>query len=65
MTGLATRTHLHYEIRINGEYHNPLRDAATGVPAIAPQLQADFESKVQPLAQQLTLLRGTNLARLE
>lgn len=64
-TGLATGPHLHYEFRISDVHQNPLRVVMPSAPPITPDQKAAFTAAAEPLAQQLQLLRGTILARLD
>jgi murein DD-endopeptidase MepM/ murein hydrolase activator NlpD len=64
-TGLATGPHLHYEFRINDVHQNPLRVVIPAAPPLSPELKPAFAAQVEPLAQQLKLLRSTHLARLD
>lgn len=64
-TGLATGPHLHYEFRINDVHQNPLRVVLPAAPPISADLKPLFDAAVQPLAQQLSLLRNTQLSRLD
>jgi murein DD-endopeptidase MepM/ murein hydrolase activator NlpD len=64
-TGLATGPHLHYEFRINDVYQNPLRVVMPAAPPISADLKPAFDTATQPLAQQLSLLRNTQLSRLD
>jgi murein DD-endopeptidase MepM/ murein hydrolase activator NlpD len=64
-TGLATGPHLHYEFRINNVHQNPLRMVMPPAPPISAELKPAFEAQVEPVVQQLKLLRSTHLARLD
>lgn len=64
-TGLATGPHLHYEFRINDVHQDPLRVAMPEAPPITPEKRAVFDAVARPMAQRLTMLRQTNLARLD
>ena len=64
-TGLANGPHLHYEFRINDVHQNPLRVVVPAAPPISPEQKPAFEVAVAPLVQQLQLLRGTHLARVD
>jgi len=64
-TGLATGPHLHYEFRINNVHQNPLRVVLPSAPPITAEQRPTFEAVAAAFAQQLKLLRGTNLARLD
>lgn len=64
-TGLASGPHLHYEFRVNNVQQNPL---ALKLPSSYPldsRYRGQFASTAKPLAAQLDLLRGTNLASLD
>jgi murein DD-endopeptidase MepM/ murein hydrolase activator NlpD len=64
-TGLASGPHLHYEFRVNNVQKNPL---ALNLPSSFPldgRYKAQFLSAAQPLAQQLAMLRGSNLSALD
>jgi murein DD-endopeptidase MepM/ murein hydrolase activator NlpD len=64
-TGLATGPHLHYEFRINDVHQNPLRVVLPSAPPIGADLKPAFDAAAAPLAQQLMLLRNTQLSRLD
>jgi murein DD-endopeptidase MepM/ murein hydrolase activator NlpD len=64
-TGLATGPHLHYEFRISNVHQDPLRVVMPSAPPITAEKRVAFDGTATPLAQQLKLLRGTNLARLD
>lgn len=64
-TGLATGPHLHYELRINDVYQDPLRVAVPEAPPITTEYRAAFEANARPMGQRLGLQRTTNLARLD
>ena len=64
-TGLASGPHLHYEFRVNNVQKNPL---ALKLPSSYPldrRYKAQFTATAKPLAEQLKLLRGTNLAAFD
>lgn len=64
-TGLASGPHLHYEFRVHNVQKNPL---ALKLPTSYPldtRYRSQFAATARPLAKQLTLLRGTNLASLD
>ena len=64
-TGLASGPHLHYEFRVNNVQKNPL---AMNLPTSYPldrRYKPQFAAIAKPLASQLQLLRGTNLASFD
>jgi len=64
-TGLASGPHLHYEFRVNNVQKNPL---ALNLPTSFPlesRYRGQFFSQAKPLAEQLALLRGSNLAAFD
>ncbi|MFZ5523065.1 MAG: peptidoglycan DD-metalloendopeptidase family protein [Pseudomonadota bacterium] len=65
MTGLATGPHLHYEFKINGQQHNPMRVALPDAKPISSIYQAAFQSVADDFVARLNLLRNTNLAKLD
>lgn len=64
-TGLATGPHLHYEFRINDVHQNPLQVVLPAAPPISAELKPAFDAAAEPLARQLSLLRNTQLSRLD
>ena len=64
-TGLATGPHLHYEFRINDVHQNPLRVVLPAAPPIGAELKPAFDAATASLSQQLSLLRNTQLTRVD
>lgn len=65
MTGLATGPHLHYEFKINGTQHDPLRVALPDAKPINEQQRAAFQEATLTMNDRLNMLRDTNLAKLD
>jgi murein DD-endopeptidase MepM/ murein hydrolase activator NlpD len=65
MTGWATGPHLHYEFRIDGEQHDPLRVALPNAVPISASQKAAFEEATRRLTDRLGLMSNTSLAKLD
>lgn len=65
MTGWATGPHLHYEFRIDGQQHDPLRVALPDASPISEAQKTAFQSATQDLVARLGLLQNTSLAQLD
>jgi murein DD-endopeptidase MepM/ murein hydrolase activator NlpD len=64
-TSTATGPHLHYEVRIAGNPHNPATIKLPGALPLAAAQKARFTAQTAVWAQRLELLRDTNLAALD
>jgi len=65
MTGLASGPHLHYEFKINGQQHNPMRVALPDAKPISNAYYSAFRVVADEFVARLNLLRNTNLAKLD
>jgi murein DD-endopeptidase MepM/ murein hydrolase activator NlpD len=65
MTGLATGPHLHYEFKVDGQQHDPLRVALPDAKPISRASLAAFQPVANDFVARLNLLRNTNLAKLD
>ncbi|MBI3900325.1 MAG: M23 family metallopeptidase [Gammaproteobacteria bacterium] len=61
-TGLATGPHLHYELRVDGHYQDPLTFEFPTGETIAPELRADFQRTTTTALTQLDFVSGRSVA---
>ncbi len=64
-TGYATGPHCHYEYRINGQQHDPLRVALPNTQPITSASKTKFKALANNFTARLNQLRNTNLAKLD
>lgn len=64
-TGLATGPHLHYEFKINGQQHDPLRVALPDARPINAVQKEQFQAATSSINDRLSLLGGNQLAKLD
>jgi murein DD-endopeptidase MepM/ murein hydrolase activator NlpD len=65
MTGLATGPHLHYEFKIDGQQRNPMSVALPSAQPVSAAYKTAFQSVSIDFVARLSLLRNTNLAKLD
>lgn len=65
MTGLATGPHLHYEFKVDGQQRNPMSVALPDAQPISGAYKTAFQSVANDFVARLSLLRNTNLAKLD
>jgi len=65
MTGWATGPHLHYEFRVDGQQHDPLRVALPDARPISSADKDVFLPVANNFVSELAQLRNTNLAQLD
>ena len=63
-TGLATGPHLHYEFKINGQQHDPLRVALPDARPINAIQKIQFQAATASINDRLSMLSGNQLAKL-
>jgi murein DD-endopeptidase MepM/ murein hydrolase activator NlpD len=64
-SGMATGPHLHYEFKINGEQHDPLRVALPDAKPITAQQKMQFQTATASIVASLNMLSNNNVASLE
>jgi murein DD-endopeptidase MepM/ murein hydrolase activator NlpD len=62
---MATGPHLHYEFKINGEQHDPLRVALPDAKPITAQQNMQFQTATASVVASLNMLSNNNVASLE
>jgi murein DD-endopeptidase MepM/ murein hydrolase activator NlpD len=65
MTGLTSGPHLHYEFKIDGQQRNPMSVALPSAQPISGTYKTAFQSVATDFVARLSLLRNTNLAKLD
>jgi murein DD-endopeptidase MepM/ murein hydrolase activator NlpD len=64
-TGMATGTHLHYELRVDGVQRDPAKVVLPTAPPIAKRDLNTFQKETQSLVARLNIMRNIQLAALE
>jgi murein DD-endopeptidase MepM/ murein hydrolase activator NlpD len=64
-SGMATGPHLHYEFKINGQQHDPLRVTLPDARPISAIQRAQFQIATSNLNARLSMLSGSRLAKAE